>query len=479
MGSGDTIVAVATPPGRGGVAVVRVSGPAVPTIAVALLGALPAPRHATFSRWHEAATQPSAAAPGAGALIDIGLALYFPAPHSFTGEHVLELQGHGGDVVVAALVERIVGLGARRARAGEFSERAYLNDKIDLAQAEAIADLINAGSRRAAQAAMRSLQGEFSQAVNATRAALTSLRVYVEAAIDFPEEEIDFLGSQELRERLEYVQKLMRDVLHAAEQGAVLTRGLVVAIAGRPNAGKSTLMNRLAGHDVAIVTPVAGTTRDLLRERIEIDGVPVELIDTAGLRDARDDRDLTSDAIEIEGMRRAREAIARADHLLFVVDAAADPEAQSYTAECGVLPEAAHITLVMNKSDLAPQAAQSSQPAAGTPPRISISASTGQGLPELRAHIVAAAGQGSGAAGGGPGVAEADTGTFSARARHVEALRRGAHHLNFAQQQLKAKQGELAALELREAQRALGEVVGDVSSDELLGHIFGSFCIGK
>ncbi len=265
----DTIVAVATPPGRGGVAVVRVSGPAVEAIATTLLGALPPARYATFSRWHDAA----------GALIDIGLALYFPAPQSFTGEAVLELQGHGGDVVVAALVERIVELGARHARAGEFTERAFLNDKIDLAQAEAIADLIDAGSRRAAQAAMRSLQGEFSQRVNTTRAALVSLRVYVEAAIDFPEEEIDFLASAELRERLEDVQQRLASVLAAAEQGAVLTRGLTVAIAGRPNAGKSTLMNRLAGQDVAIVTPVAGTTRDLLRERIEIDGVPVELVD--------------------------------------------------------------------------------------------------------------------------------------------------------------------------------------------------------
>jgi tRNA modification GTPase len=454
----DTIVAVATPPGRGGVAVVRVSGPAVPAIAIELLGALPPARYATFSHWHDAT----------GALIDIGLALYFPAPHSFTGEAVLELQGHGGDVVVASLVERIVELGARRARAGEFSERAFLNDKIDLAQAEAIADLIDAGSRRAAQAALRSLQGEFSQRVNATRAALISLRVYVEAAIDFPEEEIDFLASAEVRERLEDVQQRLTSVLAAAEQGAVLTRGLTVAIAGRPNAGKSTLMNRLAGHDVAIVTPVAGTTRDLLRERIEIDGVPVELIDTAGLRDA------TGDAIEAEGMRRARAAIARADHVLFVIDGVTDPAGESFAAERHALPEGVPVTLLMNKSDLeqagsAPAAPPQEEHAAATASaRLAISAATGEGISRLRALLVASAGQ-----------SDAGPGAFSARVRHVEALRRAAQHLGMAHTQLLSKQGELAAFELRTAQQQLGEVVGDVSSDELLGHIFGNFCIGK
>lgn len=451
MSPRDTIVAAATPPGRGGVAVVRISGAAVPNIARQLLGNLPAPRVATFGRWRDAA----------GELIDIGLALHFPAPHSFTGEHVLELQGHGSDVVVEALVERIVELGARRARAGEFSERAFLNDKIDLAQAEAIADLVDAGSRRAAQAALRSLQGEFSAQVNATRAALTSLRVYVEAAIDFPEEEIDFLASAEMRERIEDVQARMARVLAAAEQGAVLARGLTVAIAGRPNAGKSTLMNRLAGHDVAIVTPVAGTTRDLLRERIEIDGMPVELIDTAGLRDA------TGDAIEVEGMRRAREAIARADLLLFLVDAAADPAHASFDEERATLPPEVPCTLVLNKVDLAPAALSLAK--RGVHGQVlAISAASGEGMAELRRHITARAGRG---AEGGSAV--------TARARHVDALRRASSHLDAAHHQLAAKQGELAALELREAQRELGEVVGDVTSDELLGHIFSSFCIGK
>jgi tRNA modification GTPase len=299
--------------------------------------------------------------------------------------------------------------------------------------------------------------------VNATRAALISLRVYVEAAIDFPEEEIDFLASAELRERLEDVQQRLTSVLAAAEQGAVLTRGLTVAIAGRPNAGKSTLMNRLAGHDVAIVTPVAGTTRDLLRERIEIDGVPVELIDTAGLRDA------TGDAIEAEGMRRAREAIARADHVLFVIDAAADPRGQSFEAERSALPEGVPVTLVMNKCDLPAASVTGMTPSTpAVPHRVAISAATGQGLPALRAMLVGAAGQ-----------SDAGPGAFSARARHVDALRRATSHLAVAHQQLLSKQGELAAFELRNAQKELGEVVGDVSSDELLGQIFGSFCIGK
>lgn len=449
----DTIVAAATPPGRGGVAVVRISGPLVPGIAQSLLGSVPAARHATFGRWRDAA----------GDLLDIGLALYFPAPESFTGEHVLELQGHGGDVVVEALLARIVELGARRARAGEFSERAFLNDKIDLAQAEAIADLVDAGSRRAAQAALRSLQGEFSQRVNATRAALTALRVYVEAAIDFPEEEIDFLASAELRERLQDVQQRMQGVLDAAEQGAVLTRGLTVAIAGRPNAGKSTLMNRLAGHDVAIVTPVAGTTRDLLRERIEIDGVPIELIDTAGLRTH------SGNAIEAEGMRRARETFTRADLLLFVADAVTDPALHSFEEERSALPSHVPVTIVLNKIDLAPSARTShTECLPDNLPVLAISATHGTGLDALRRHITARADHG-----------EEGGGAFSARARHVEALRRAAQHLADAHRQLAAKQSELAAVELREAQRALGEVVGDVTSDELLGQIFGSFCIGK
>jgi tRNA modification GTPase len=420
-----------------------------PAIAQTLLGGLPAPREASFGRWRDSA----------GDIIDSGIAIFFPAPGSFTGEDVLELQGHAG-LIVEALVERVVELGARRARPGEFSERAFLNDKIDLAQAEAIADLIDAGSRGAARAAMRSLQGEFSARVEATRAALTHLRVYVEAAIDFPEEEIDFLESLELRERVEYVRKLLDDVLQAARRGAQLTRGLTVVIAGRPNAGKSTLMNQLAGYDAAIVTPVAGTTRDPLRVAIEINGVPVELIDTAGLRDQ------AADAIEAEGMRRARETIARADHVLYVIDAAQDPDAHSFDAEQSSLPEGVPVTLLMNKSDLARREVASASAVA--PPRITLSAATGEGLDALRKHLASMAGHG-----------EVSGGSFSARARHVEAIERAASQLDAAIRQLAAKQGELAAFELRGAQASLGEVIGDVSSDELLGHIFRSFCIGK
>ena len=434
-----------------------------PAIAQALLGSLPAPRMATFGRWRDAA----------GQIIDSGLALFFPAPGSFTGEDVLELQGHAG-LIVEALIERVVELGARRARPGEFSERAFLNDKIDLAQAEAIADLIDAGSRGAARAAMRSLQGEFSARVAATRAALTNLRVYVEAAIDFPEEEIDFLASTELAERVEYVRRLLGEVLEAARHGALLTRGLTVVIAGRPNAGKSTLMNALAGHEVAIVTPVPGTTRDPLRVTLEINGVPVELIDTAGLREQTVASE--HDAIEAEGMRRARDTIARADHLLYVIDAAEDPDAHSFEAERASLPEGVPITRVMNKSDIAGRA--SAQPGADPggadpggadqPPRVAISAATGAGLDDLRAHLARVTGH-----------TEAAGGSFSARARHVDALQRAARQMEAAIQQLAAKQGELAAFELRGAQASLGEVLGDVSSDELLGHIFRSFCIGK
>ena len=430
----------------------------VPAIAVALLGATPEPRVATFGRWRDAGEQ----------IIDSGIALYFPAPHSFTGEHVLELQGHGG-LIVEALIERIVQLGARRARAGEFSERAFLNDKIDLAQAEAIADLIDAGSQAAARAAMRSLQGEFSQRVRATRDALTQLRVYVEAAIDFPEEEIDFLASAELRERVDHVRKLLHAVLAAARRGALLTRGMTVVIAGRPNAGKSTLLNALAGFDAAIVTPVPGTTRDLLRQKVDIGGVPVEIIDTAGLRPA------TEDAIEAEGMRRARDMLRQADHVLYVVDAAADPQARSYDEERDSLPPEVAVTVVLNKSDLAPAispatsaATTGATPTATAPLRLAISAATGQGLEALRAHLAAATGH-----------TEGLGGSFSARARHVHALEQAAGQLDAACQQLAARQGELAAFELRGAQASLGEVIGDVTSDELLGRIFGSFCIGK
>src|SRR5579863_4349374 len=320
----DTIAAAATPPGRGGIGIVRISGPKVPELAAVLLGGeLPKARHATFARFLDAQREP----------IDAGLALFFPAPHSYTGEHVLELHGHGGPLVMEALVSRAVELGARRAQAGEFTQRAFLNDKLDLAQAEAIADLIDAGSQQAARAAMRSLQGEFSAMVHGLTESVIELRTYVEAAIDFPEEEIDFLADRELAERFQTVRDHFEGVLDCARQGRLLREGMTVVIAGRPNAGKSSLLNRLAGYDAAIVTPIPGTTRDIVRERIAIDGMPLHVLDTAGLREA------AGDLVEEEGIRRAQAEMARADRVLFVIDVVGDPLGRAYQDERQRLPK--------------------------------------------------------------------------------------------------------------------------------------------
>lgn len=450
MSRTETIVAAATAPGRGGIGIVRLSGPRTPEIAAVLLGELPLPRRATFRRFLDAAQQP----------IDAGMALFFPAPHSYTGEHVLELQGHGGPVILEALVARAVELGARRARAGEFTERAFLNGKLDLTQAEAIADLIDAGSRDAARAAMRSLQGEFSEMVHGLTDALIELRTFVEAAIDFPEEEIDFLADREVEERLRVVREHFAAVQRSAEQGRLLREGMTVVIAGRPNAGKSSLLNRLAGYEAAIVTAVPGTTRDVLRERIHIEGMPLHVLDTAGLRS-------DADPVEAEGIRRARLEIGRADRVLFVIDAASDPDARAWIAERGDLPEGVPVTLVFNKCDLAPGI-----PLADTlsgPPRIAISALSGAGLDTLRQHLKACMGYQS-----------PDAGTVSARRRHLEALERARQHAEAAARELAERRaGELVAEELRCAQQALGEITGEFSSEDLLGRIFGSFCIGK
>jgi tRNA modification GTPase len=462
----DTIVAPATAPGRGGIGVVRLSGPGVPTIAAGLLPrGLPEPRRATLATFRD----------GAGEALDTGLALYFPAPHSYTGEAVLELHGHGGPAVLAALVERAVELGARRAEPGEFTRRAYLNDKLDLAQAEAVADLIDAGSRAAARAALRSLQGAFSDEVHALVEGLIDLRVWVEAAIDFPEEEIDFLADPALAARVTALRTRFESVTRAARQGRVLRDGLTVVIAGRPNAGKSSLLNALAGHEAAIVTDLPGTTRDVVREQLELDGLPMTVLDTAGLRVAGEG---PADVVEAEGIRRTRAEIARADLVLFVVDAAADPEAEALAAERATLPEGVPLTLVFNKVDLVEGgagAAEGRAPAgaasAGTPSAattLRISARTGAGLAALRAHLQAAI-----------GYAPGDTGALSARARHLDALARARGHLDAACALLADKRGELVAEELRGAQQALGEITGEFTSDDLLGRIFGSFCIGK
>ena len=458
----DTIVAIATPAGRGGIGVVRVSGAKSPQIAAMLLGELPAARRATLARFTD----------GAGEPIDEGLALFFPAPRSYTGEHVLELHGHGGPVVLEALLARCIELGARRAAPGEFTQRAFLNDKLDLSQAEAIADLIDAGSREAARAAMRSLQGEFAAMVQGLVEAVIDLRLYVEAAIDFPEEEIDFLSDRELTQRFESVRRHFDAVEASARQGRLLREGMTLAIIGRPNAGKSSLLNRLAGYDAAIVTPLAGTTRDVIRERVSLDGLPLHLVDTAGLREG-------GDSVEVEGIRRARAEIARADRVLFVIDAAADPQARAFEEERASLPEGVAVTLVLNKCDLTDLPAASPAPAAvsasaastagADPPRLAVSALTGEGVDALRAHLKQIM-----------GFAMPEAGAVSARARHVEALRRARAAVDTAARVLaETRAGELVAQELREAQRALAEVGGALSSEELLGRIFAGFCIGK
>jgi tRNA modification GTPase len=449
----DTIVARATPPGRGGIAVIRISGPAVRAIALHLLGELPPPRYATLAGFRDAG----------GEAIDLGLALYFPAPHSFTGEDVLELHAHGGAVLADLLVERVIELGARPARAGEFTERAFLNDKLDLTQAEAIADLIDAGSRTAARAAQRSLRGDFSAAVLALTEQVTELRTWVEAAIDFPDEDVDFLSSEELEARVAGVAEAFARLERTARTGCRLRDGLHVVITGRPNAGKSSLLNALAGEPVAIVTPVPGTTRDLVRAELEIDGMPVHVTDTAGLRAA-------ADAVEEEGVRRARAELAQADHALVVVEAgplnrgtARDEALAALLAE---LPAGLERTVVRNKIDLS---GEPPGPAAPDGSVINVSALTGAGLDELRRRLREVA-----------GYQPADEGLVTARRRHLDALREARRHFDAACALLRDQQaGELMAEELLQVQNALAGITGEFTSEDLLGRIFGAFCIGK
>ena len=446
----DTIVAAATPPGRGGIGIVRLSGPRAPEIGTLLAGALPPPRRAGLARFIDAERQ----------VIDAGLVLYFPAPGSYTGEHMVELHGHGGPVVLEALLARAVELGARRASPGEFTQRAFLNDKIDLAQAEAIADLIDAGSRAAARAAMRSLEGEFSAMVQALTEAVVALRTYIEAAIDFPEEEIDFLADGDLGKRLDSIGARFDAVAQSAARGRVLRDGMTIVIAGRPNAGKSSLLNRLAGYDAAIVTPIAGTTRDVVKERIHIDGMPLHVLDTAGLREG-------GDVVEEEGIRRTHAEMARADRILFVIDAGADPNGEAFREERPRLPADVPVTLLFNKCDLLGNVFQVDSRAG--PPRIAVSALTGAGLEALRSHLKSSMGYDS-----------LEAGAVSARARHLEALGRARTHVEAASQELAARRaGELVAEELRQAQRALAEITGEFTSEDLLGRIFSSFCVGK
>ena len=448
-GDTDTIAAIATPPGRGGVGMVRVSGTLASDIAKGILGDVPKPRHASLRVFRDAN----------GDMLDGGLALYFPAPNSFTGEDVLELHGHGGPVVMDMLLARTLELGARAAQPGEFTQRAFLNDKIDLTQAEAIADLIDSGSSQAARAALRSLQGEFSVAVHSLTEAVTETRMHVEAAIDFPEEEVDFLADQVLHERISAAIELCEQITAKAQQGALLREGMTVVIAGRPNAGKSSLLNRLAGYEAAIVTDIPGTTRDVLRERIHIDGMPLHIADTAGLRE-------DADVVEAEGIRRAHTEMRRADRILYVIDATRFLDDESMRVELAQLPNDIPVSVVINKIDLAQAKSRYEQ---SQPPRIHLSATSGEGIDLLREHLKECMGfQG------------ASTDTISARRRHLDALNRADAHLREAQRQLMERRaGELMAEELRQAQQYLGEITGEFTPDDLLGRIFTSFCIGK
>jgi tRNA modification GTPase len=447
--SGDTIAAIATPAGRGGIGVVRLSGPRVSAIAQEILGELPTPRRAALRIFRDAN----------GEMLDGGLALYFPAPTSFTGEDVLELHGHGGPIVMDMILARTLELGARAAAPGEFSQRAFLNDKLDLSQAEAIADLIDSGSTEAARAALRSLQGEFSVAVHSLTDAVSETRMHVEAAIDFPEEEVDFLADRVLRDRIVNAIDLCAQITAKARQGALLREGMTIVIAGRPNAGKSSLLNKLAGYDAAIVTDIPGTTRDVLRERIHIDGMPLHVADTAGLREE-------ADIVETEGIRRARQEMTRADRILYVIDATRMLDGESTQAEIASLPRDTPVTLVINKIDAVGARARYEQ---SSPPRIHLSATTGEGVDLLREHLKECI-----------GFHGADAGTISARRRHLDALARADAHLHEAERQLtECRAGELMAEELRQAQHSLAEITGEFTSDDLLGRIFASFCIGK
>lgn len=457
----DTIVAIATAPGRGGVGIVRISGTKAQSLAEQILGFVPKPRYAHYGAFKAAD----------GTVLDEGIALFFQNPHSFTGEDVLELQGHGGPVVLDLLLKECVALGCRLARPGEFSERAFLNDKLDLAQAEAIADLIDSASEQAARCALRSLQGEFSKRIQALLHKLIHTRIYVEAAIDFPEEEIDFLSDGKVATLLDDVDNELNAVLKEANQGALLREGMNVVIAGRPNAGKSSLLNALAGVDRAIVTDIAGTTRDVLKEHIHLDGMPLHIIDTAGLRDAPDE-------VERIGIQRAWAEIRQADRMLLMIDSTSSEtdsiallhalfNGQGLSHELDALLNSGRITVIRNKADL------STEPIGirveNALPVINLSAKQGQGVDILRTHLKEVM-----------GFDAASEGGFLARSRHIEALQRAQAALANGRLQLEGLgAGELLAEDLRMAQNALNEITGEFTADDLLGKIFGSFCIGK
>lgn len=450
----DTIIAQATAPGRGGVGILRISGRQAQTVAHAVLGRLPKPRYAEYLSFYDEN----------GQVIDQGIALFFPNPHSFTGEDVLELQGHGGPVILDLLIKRILSIpSVRIARPGEFSQRAFLNDKLDLAQAEAIADLIDASSEQAAKSAISSLQGVFSNKINELVNLLINLRIFVEAAIDFPEEEIDFLSDGKIEAQLKDVIAQLDAVRLEAKHGSLLREGMKVVIAGRPNAGKSSLLNALAGRNAAIVTDIAGTTRDVLREHIHIDGMPLHIIDTAGLREA-------SDEVERIGIERAWNEIKHADRVLFMVDGTTTDEINPeklWPTFMQRLPSHIPVTIIRNKADLTGETLGYSE--VDQYALIRLSARTGQGIDSLREHLKQSM-----------GFSTTTEGGFLARRRHLQALENAAKHLDAGLEQLIVfHAGELLAEELRLAQESLSEITGTFTSDDLLGKIFGSFCIGK
>lgn len=441
----DTICAIATPPGRGGVGIVRISGALVGSVSQAILRQLPTPRHATYLPFHSAD----------GAVIDHGIALFFPAPHSYTGQDVLELQAHGGPLVLAMLQRACVQGGAREARPGEFTERAFLNGKLDLVQAEAVADLIHATSEHAVRAAARSLEGEFSARIHAFVEQLIELRLFVEASIDFADEDIELLEHGHVQQRLAQLRHEIAHVQQSARQGQLLRDGMTIVIAGRPNAGKSSLLNRLAGQDIAIVTDIPGTTRDVLRSDIHLEGLPLHIIDTAGLRDS-------VDPVEQIGIARAREQVRRADRVLLIVD---DRDTAAQMDELlAQLPTEIPCTVIRNKIDLTGRAPGFFP---GAPPTLALSVTTGAGYAELTRHLQETAGYQGG-------------GTFSARERHVSALERAQRHLEHAAQHYAEHVAiELLAEDLNLAQQALAEITGAFVADDLLGRIFSTFCLGK
>lgn len=451
-GTKETIVAQATPSGRGGIGVIRVSGPKTKLIAKKMLGCLPKPRYATFAKFKYQQS-----------VIDEGIALYFPKPHSFTGEDILELHGHGGPVVIDCLLKSLLKEGARLARPGEFSERAFLNNKIDLAQAEAIADLINATSEQAARSAIRSLQGEFSNHIHQLVTSLIELRTHIEAAIDFPEEEIDFLADESIKIKLKNLLKRVQVIKKTAEQGVLLRDGITVVIAGEPNVGKSSLFNLLSRQEIAIVTDIAGTTRDILRESIHIDGMPIHILDTAGLQ-------TTEDVVEQEGVRRTKKAVGKADLILLMLDSSRSSKEEDFNKTMKQLfsdnKKKIPLVIIENKIDLT-----------GEKPlkentdyiRIKISTKTGAGIDLLKYHLKEIV-----------GFKTTDENNFIARRRHCDAITRARFFLKRADKQLsKQKSGELVAEYLRQAQNTLSEITGEFTVDDLLRKIFSEFCIGK